>query len=85
MQHLEELILEECHGIDDEGLEALKRNCKRNSLKVHSFVFLGIPYTVNLGFLFDGTPRFKLLGPDFMEVSMEILGNFMEIDGICIS
>ncbi|XP_038902182.1 F-box/LRR-repeat protein 3-like isoform X1 [Benincasa hispida] len=34
LQHLEELVLEECHGIDDEGLEALKRNCKRNSLKI---------------------------------------------------
>lgn len=42
LQHLEELVLEECHGIDDEGLEALKRNCKRNSLKVHSFVVFGI-------------------------------------------
>lgn len=34
LQHLEELVLEECHGIDDEGLAAFERYCKRNSLKL---------------------------------------------------
>lgn len=38
LQHLEDLILEGCLGIDDEGLVTLKHSCK--SLKVHFICLL---------------------------------------------
>lgn len=37
LKHLEELVLEHCLGIDDEGLKTLKASC--NSMKVPLLVF----------------------------------------------